>query len=498
MFSRLKSQSRLASYWPGFLGILVILVPVVIYGPWIPFVDIVAFVGIDSYPPKLSYGPAHYYTFQYTYVLAHAISRLLVDLGVSAPFQTSFFYLAQALVFFGVIWGLLELLVPQSFPRKIFIILGALAFWDGVFVWGGPLAYSLGAALLAVATYLSVREAAQPERSADWPTALLALLAVASHPFSLPFALILFTVRVLFLPRSRLQSIGVIALLLVYRMIIVKENPEPDPGDLISQLFHWYPQHLPTRIAEMFTADIRNVETLFQLRPTFLLVYFGLLGAIHLLGFTCSSIVALIAKDKPALRMLATLNAILFALYMLAKENAVITLWPQRILAFHSSITYAAGIATIFYLAQRYSVVQNIRARLPISGAASKPIILSLLVAGLFAVEMPILRLGRTISRNYSHLRDTLLRSEVRGAVLITSDIQIAPFYLRCIPFLLFSDKEVINRRLLVVTEWHLQGRHPSRIAAVSDQSIPHYRADYDMENGLVSVHLTPMVAAPK
>jgi hypothetical protein len=109
----------------------------------------------------------------------------------------------------------------------------------------------------------------------------------------------------------------------------------------------------------------------------------------------------------------------------------------------------------------------------------------------MFLVERPILKLGSTVEKNYYHLRSVILKSGISDAVLMTSDVRIAPWYLRSIPFLIFSDKEIIGRRLLMVTEWHLQGRHPSRIAAVTDRTIPHYKADFDMDEGLVTVRLT-------
>jgi hypothetical protein len=492
MFSRRKVQNLFVSCWPGLLAALIIIAPVVRYGPWIPFVDIVAFVSIDSYPPKMSYGPDHYYTFQYTYILAHAISRLLVDFKVSAAFQTSIFYLAQALISFGVIWLLLELLVPKTLLRGFFLILGALA------LWGGPLAFSLGAALLAGATYLSVRETGQPQRSGNWATAVLAVLAVASHPFAVPFALVLFAVRILFLPHARIQSIGMIVFLFVYRVIIVKENPEADPSDLVSQLFYWYPHHLPTRIANLLTEDFHDVEILFGFRPAALGLYLKFLGLIHLLGFVCSPVAAVIAKDKPALRMLATLNTVVGGLYLFSEENPVVTMWPQRILSFHSCITYVAGVAVPFYLARRYLPGKRASADQPILSQLIKPLLVSLLVVGMLAVEIPILRLGSTVAKNYYHLQRMVLTSGVTEAVLMSSDVKITPWYLRCVPFLLFSDTEVIRRHLLFVTEWHLQGRHPSRIAAVANQGIPHYTADFDMEEGLVSIHLTRIPAVQR
>ena len=166
-------------------------------------------------------------------------------------------------------------------------------------------------------------------------------------------------------------------------------------------------------------------------------------------------------------------------------------MWPQRVLESHACVTYVAGIAAPCYLALRYLPAARAYVGLPISFGVIKPILLSLLALGMLAVEIPILRLGGMVGKNYDHLRRMVLMSGVTDAVLVTTDINIAPHYLRCIPFLLFSDPEIIKRRLFFVTEWHLLEPHWSRIAAVTDPSLSHYTADFDMEQGLVSIHLT-------
>jgi len=40
----------------------------------------------------------------------------------------------------------------------------------------------------------------------------------------------------------------------------------------------------------------------------------------------------------------------------------------------------------------------------------------------------------------------------------------VQPYYLRSVPFLLFSDREIVARNIVLFTEWHIQPRHPTRL----------------------------------
>jgi hypothetical protein len=484
---RLWSKEHLVAW----LGLLVIILPVIRFGPWIPFPDLIAFAGLYSYPPRLSYGPFHYYVFQFTYILPPALSRLFVDFGLSVSTQICLLYLFQALALYWIIWSFLRLLLPDGFYRQVFTVLGALAFWDGLFLWGGPLAFSLASILLAVVTYLSVREAQHPERMAPWPTSILTLLAVASHPFAVPFGCVLFGIRLLFLRRSRVLSASILFLLFLCQIVIRQENPNPQLAAAGTQLFAYYPEHLWTRLSELFLGDISKVEILFSVRPTALSIYFAFLGAIHLLGFIGCPLVAIVAKENRALRMLATLNTAVFGAYLFAQENAVISLWPLRILFVYSCVTYVGGVAALYYLLRRYAVGRRISDLLSIPGRLHKPILI-LLVVWLVALQVPILSLGRTVALNYNHLRATLLATGVRDSMLVVSNVNIQPWYLHGVPFLLFSDPAVVERNLILFTEWHLYPHQPTRVPEMNLMSgRPRYSVDYTMENGLIFLWLT-------
>ena len=141
--------------------------------------------------------------------LPFVLSRLCVDFGIGVAAQVSLFYLLQAFIFFGATWQILERVVRDPRIRSIAIVGGSLAFWDAMFIWGGPLAFSLSAASLALAGLLSVREARDPERKSTGFVALLTLLAIVSHPFAVVLALPLLAVRIFLLPATRWKSVGI-------------------------------------------------------------------------------------------------------------------------------------------------------------------------------------------------------------------------------------------------------------------------------------------------
>jgi hypothetical protein len=86
-----------------------------------------------------------------------------------------------------------------------------------------------------------------------------------------------------------------------------------------------------------------------------------------------------------------------------------------------------------------------------------------------------------------------LLASGVQDAVLISNNINITPWYLRGIPFLLFSDDAVLKRKLIFYSEWHVWPHQPSRVAEMGlPGGRPRYKVDFEMKDGLVSLRLFP------
>src|SRR3954447_10546113 len=122
------------------LGVSLIVLPP-FFTPLIPYIDNIAFSSMSSFPSKASYGPEHFYVFQFSYILTHMISRIFTDLGLTLRHQLLFFYLVQALSFYSVVSYLLVRFVRNQVVLCFALLFSSLAFNDGVFVWG-VLAYT--------------------------------------------------------------------------------------------------------------------------------------------------------------------------------------------------------------------------------------------------------------------------------------------------------------------------------------------------------------------
>jgi hypothetical protein len=186
------------------------------------------------------------------------------------------------------------------------------------------------------------------------------------------------------------------------------------------------------------------------------------------------------------------LNCGVFALYLFSRENSVISLWPQRILTFHACVTYLAGVATPWYLWKTWR-------RSPSAAPPARPWLLPVAEGAalvfLLAVQIPVFRLGPALEANYRSAKQALFATGLRDAVLVSRIANIEPFFVRAVPFLLFSDPEVIERQLLISTEWHTQPRHPTRVAETALASgRPRFAATFSKERGgLLTLQLKPL-----
>lgn len=447
-------------------GLLVLVVPPLIFGPWLPFIDLVSFVGMNTYPPVLSYGPLHFYTFQFTYEGHYVLSRLMSDLHISAGPQIVAFYLAQVLVAFCVLWRTLEKLVANPWLRAVAISFGTLVFWDGVFLWGGPLAYSLAAMALSIATFLTFREATEPTRNACWLLTVCVLFAMFCHPFAAPFALIVAALRFIWVKRFRVHTLALVAIVGLYSVIILRDSPqsEASASGQLGLLFGFDATQMWLRIRGLFTLDEVFARALFGTVPWQESLLFIAYASVRAFGFVLSPIVALRERNSLWIRMLATLNSIVAVLYLFSWDvaNSPIPEWPQRILTLYAPFTLLAGIAALVFLFRRPAdqTAQN--------GVAAPRVIWALPIALLgfmLSVEVPVLRKAKELEANYRSLRDGTLESGLKECFALVAGVDsIQPFYLRCVPFLLFSDPQIVSRHVLIATEWHFQARHPSKV----------------------------------
>jgi hypothetical protein len=90
-------------------------------------------------------------------------------------------------------------------------------------------------------------------------------------------------------------------------------------------------------------------------------------------------------------------------------------------------------------------------------------------------------------------MKTTILRSGARDAVVSwTATENINPYYLRCAPFLLFSDPDILERKLLFITGWHFQPRHNTHIPEADFASArPRLIVDFLPANGVILAHIS-------
>ncbi len=310
-------------------------------------------------------------------------------------------------------------------------------------------------------------EAEQGTADGTGKVALLCALAVVSHPFAVPFALILVAVRLVLLKRGRLRGAALLVTLLAYGVLVRIDSPEGAGGGGLGGLFGAVPRLSWSRAVSFATWDSATVLDVLGVSTRSISLLFSTFAAVRLAGFVASPVALFVARRSRAITMLAAMDGIVAVLYLFANDTNFISYWPQRILTLNSSITYAAGVVL------PYVVVKSLMGREPL-GRHSIPrrthllcIILPFVISmALVNVQIPVMRLGPAIRVNYRTARQALLEMGLHDSTVYCAGFgNIHPNYLRCIPFLLFSDSHVLARNLVLVTEWHSQPRHPSRVA---------------------------------
>jgi hypothetical protein len=447
-----------------------------------------------SFPPAESYGPLHFYLFQFSYTGVLAISRICCDLGLPVRFQIPLYYCLQTGVCMAVVYGTAARLVPNLRARCAVIALAGVALWDGVFLWGGPLGFSLGCCALTLATYLTSRQAAEPQRLASGQITLLILFSLCCHPFMLPFALLLCGVRFLFDARRRTVTIVIALVTLAFGLVILRDSPRSEVGSAaagLKLLFGFNVHQVAARLQGLFVRDDLFIQVLFGGVPISVGILFGILSVIHVAGFCASPVLACSRREPVWLRMLAALDAAAFVLYVFSWDvpTSPVGDWPQRLLTTYAPITYLVGcialLRSIRWLIRRRGtgVLAQGRAAWVLPGA------LVVLVA---CTHYQIFRYGRALGATIADAKSQLLSSGVENAYVVVSGVdKISPFMFRCVPFALFSDPDIVAKHIAISTEWHTQARHPSRVLeGMLDLGRKRYLAEFSVSQARLMVNL--------
>lgn len=498
MSAEIKPTSRRWIYRAPVLTLMgaaiALIIPVLIYGPWLPLIDLVSFVGMYSYPPTESYGPLHYYVFQFSFVGVLTISRILSDLHLPVQFQIPVYYWLQMGICLGVVYASIRRLISSDWWRCVGIAVGTLALWDGIFLWGGPLGFTLGARALTIAAFLVMRDAAEPDRNSGMFVAVLFLFSLCCHPFMFPFILVICGIRFVFDRGRRIHTAGLVFATMLFTYIILRDSPPSEVGGAsggIRLLFGFDVSEIWQRVSGLFTQDALFAETLFGTVPWTSRVVFLAFAFIHLIGFLACPYIAIVERDSKWVRMIATLTATAGLMYVFSwnKPQGPIGDWPQRILTFYAPFTYLGGFTAIVWLWQRFrrSVASDKEASVRIAWAVPGVIIV-------FAAwtQAQVFAFGRPLQAAVDRTRSQVIDSGATNAYLVVSGIdRIHPFYLRCVPFVLFSDREIVAKHLFVSTEWHVQARHPSRVVeSTFNLGRKRYLAEFSMDKSELVVGL--------
>ena len=464
---RLKSRRVRVSLGAG-VGLIVL--PALLFTPLIPYLDMVAFAYLHSYPAQASYGPQHYYLFEFTYLLQHMISRAAAEFGIAPATQVLLYYLAQALAFYAALSYILLRLVRQEFVLSMALLLAPLAFSDGIFLWGGPLAFSLAAIPLAVSFVLLLRsELDQSRPPAGW-LILLACLGVLSHPFALPFFGVMHTAALAVSPRQRKSSAIVLGTLAIYGLLISRDGSETLSTNAYTALFNFWPVSMIERFGQIFSWDGPVIAYLFGECPTSLREYLRLTHGVELLGLAGTAIVWRRAREDAALRLLAAAYLAFFTLFLTAGEQPMLTLWPQRVLTLTHFLLLGFGTVSVSLILE-LPVFR--RYRMPAAADAALIAVGALLCAWQLLFQYELLPRGKALLSGAEKTRGYILSAGIRNARLMVSPEatdRLSPFCMRAVPFMLFPDPELAARNVILFTEWHVQPRHNTRVPELKGQ----------------------------
>jgi hypothetical protein len=466
-------------------GLVVLVVPPFLF-PYPPFHDLIAFIGMQSYPPKMSYGPTHYYAFQLTYFLHHLISRVSTDLGIGTQGQGRLYYLIHALGYFAVIVGLLNRFVRNPQFKAIAILGGALAFTDGMFAIGGPLPFSLAGVLIMLSVLLisEARETGRPPSRAALVG--LALLAMLSHPFAAPFLLMAYVVNFALSPRQRVTSAVVFALVVLYAGLIGRDSPESVSTAQLWQMFDPNLPHIWYNLVHALTWDPHYIYLLFRDPLPVVIAYVNTIAAIKMAGALLAVVAFRRLWRNQSLRFLLLLELAFVALFATGVDAAtgyIVPQWPWRIWSIANPILYSFAAIAAAELAATIPWL-----KLPAPGRNWTYAALAGLTVLLASVQFQLFQEGRTLQAAFQVIKNTVLQSGAHDAVVTwAGSNNISPFFLRSAPYLLFSDSDMLERKLLFVTDWHVQPRHNSHIPELNFASArPRLIMEFLPSNGTI------------
>jgi hypothetical protein len=453
------------------LALSTLVLPAFFFGPYLPLPDLIIFVAVHSYPIELSYGPDVFYVFQYTYILVHIITRALRILGVPSASLVPLFYAIQAVGSFFIINGILSVLTKNRALKALALAICLLSFMNGQFLWGGPLAYSFGYLLAGFSAVLVFKES-EDGKDRFLPMIILSAMAISSHPFMAIFVLVNLASRLVFITRYRKGTCLGIFLILLYCFIIVKDNPEKIDVK-ITDLFYFMP-HIIERLETIFFCDNDTLKFLLPdlYRYSLIRIFFSFKSFIVFFGIITAPVYLFSKKASVPLKLLsiqATMAAIIF-FFSVAYQN-YISFWPDRILAAQNYLFFINGLVFAWVLVNHLrinDVFFNKIFSFFCKGILLKSALVFFILYSAICQSQLFYKANSSFLEQYSRLKEITL-DKAPNSVLYTDVGYASPFYLAAVPFVLYSDLDVINNNTRIHTHWHQQKRHNFRYGRFDD-----------------------------
>jgi hypothetical protein len=341
------------------------------------------------------------------------------------------------------------------------------AVWDGLFLWGGPLPFSLAAALFSIAFYYYIREGAYSEDNSIKITAIL-FLACTSHPFAIPFVLILLGVRFLVQSNNtqRVKALLCMVPIFCFAALIMIDSPESDVKAELLKLVSFHINNLIKNVKMLYLSPKVITEFIYSERmPKTLQIFFWVRSSIILLGFALSAICMFLKSTSRPHRYLYVYVFVTLLLYLTSVDvTDVIVEWPARILSFSGIFLFASGFIVI------HQLISKTRLTRPITMAASAwgnaPLIILIVCMSAIHTYLPFnifYPKSKIFQFNYLQVRSQLIE-EASNCFITFRYANLNPYYLHSMEKLLFSDKKIIASGILLENDWHKLQRHNTRV----------------------------------
>jgi hypothetical protein len=327
---------------------------------------------------------------------------------------------------------LLYRFVSNTWMRAIGILAGSLALLDGCFLLGGPLAFSLAGVMIALSILLILEAHAEDRRPPTGVLILLAILAMASHPFAAPLLLALYFSTYMVAPLQRRPAAAVAAVIAGYAFLISRDSPEPVPRAVLMQMADFSFGHTWSNLKDLATWDVWYIDRLFGESLRVLNGYVYFVAAVKTVGALAAVLLFRRFRKNRALRLLLALEVAFLGMYLIFAEK-VVPEWPYRILSVTHPVTFSFGVIA---LAEACALIRWPESLRRFAAAAWRPSMgyAALAAIGIYlsAAQVQLMARGRVLESAYRNLKFTVMNSGARDAVLTIEGLDnVQPHYLR-------------------------------------------------------------------